>query len=61
MLHIAFRLVDDQAANALRERLRTADVAITEIEELGSFVFSDNNGILLEATWPKPYHSHTLG
>lgn len=53
MLHIAFRLVDDDAANALRERLRIANVAITEIAELGSFVFSDNNGIMLEATWPK--------
>ena len=53
LLHIAFRLVDDATANALRQRLRDNDSAITEIEELGSFLFTDNNGMMLEATWPK--------
>lgn len=53
LLHIALRLLDSAAAEALRERLRTASVEIREIPELGSFLFSDNNGILLEATWPK--------
>jgi hypothetical protein len=28
-------------------------VRITEIVELGSFVFSDNNALLLEVTWPQ--------
>lgn len=53
LLHIAFRLVDDAAANALRQRLRENGSEITEIPELGSFVFNDNNGLMLEATWPK--------
>jgi catechol 2,3-dioxygenase-like lactoylglutathione lyase family enzyme len=51
MLHIAFRLLDDASAQALRERLRHHHIPITEIEALGSFVFHDNNGIMLEATW----------
>jgi catechol 2,3-dioxygenase-like lactoylglutathione lyase family enzyme len=53
LLHIAFRLVDEAAANALRQRLRDNGTSITEIEELGSVVFNDNNGLMLEVTWPK--------
>jgi len=53
LLHVALRLLDETAANALRQRLHAAQVSITEIPELGTFVFSDNNGILLEATWPR--------
>ena len=53
LLHIALRLLDETAANALRQRLHSAQISITEIPELGTFVFSDNNGILLEATWPR--------
>jgi catechol 2,3-dioxygenase-like lactoylglutathione lyase family enzyme len=52
LLHIAFRLPDNDAARTLRERLRQHGVAITEIEELGTFVFWDSNGMMLEVTWP---------
>ncbi len=45
-------LAGTASADTLRERLRGADVDITEIEELGTFIFWDNNGIMLEATWP---------
>ena len=54
ILHIAFRLPDDASAQALRERLHTHGVAITEIPELGSFIFWDNHGLMLEVTVPKP-------
>jgi len=53
-LHIALRLAYATAADALRQRLAEHQVHITEIVELGSFVFSDNNAILLEVTWPQP-------
>jgi len=53
LLHIAFRLPDEASANILRERLHGDDVQITEIQELGTFLFSDNNRIILEATWPR--------
>lgn len=52
MLHLALRLSSEGAAERCRHRLLTHGVAVTEIPELGSFVFSDNNGILLEVTWP---------
>jgi catechol 2,3-dioxygenase-like lactoylglutathione lyase family enzyme len=52
-LHIAFRLPDGRSAEALRGRLRAHDIAITEIPELGSFVFWDIHGMMLEVTWPK--------
>jgi len=51
--HVALRLPDGTAALALRERLSAADVSITDIPELGSFVFFDNNQLCLEVTWPK--------
>lgn len=50
--HVALRLSDEPAANLLRERLKNAGVTVTEIPELGSFVFFDNNRLCLEATWP---------
>jgi catechol 2,3-dioxygenase-like lactoylglutathione lyase family enzyme len=53
LLHIALRLPNAAAADALRERLMIHQVRITEIVELGSFVFSDNNALLLEVTWPQ--------
>jgi catechol 2,3-dioxygenase-like lactoylglutathione lyase family enzyme len=53
LLHIAFRLADEAASHALRERLQQHEIAITEIVELGSFLFSDNNGLLLEMTYPQ--------
>jgi catechol 2,3-dioxygenase-like lactoylglutathione lyase family enzyme len=51
LLHIALRLSDEAAARALRRQLDSAHMHITDIPELGTFVFSDNNGVLLEATW----------
>ena len=51
--HVALRLPDGIAAHALRERLSNAHASITEIPELGSFVFFDNNQLCLEVTWPK--------
>ena len=53
LLHIALRLPNEIAAHTLRQRLSSAQVFITDIPELGTFVFSGNNGILLEATWPR--------
>ncbi|RKN70090.1 hypothetical protein D7M11_31185 [Paenibacillus ginsengarvi] len=37
--HVALRLPDGTSAHALRERLSNAHVSITDIPELGSFVF----------------------
>lgn len=54
--HIAFALPDEAAALALRERLGRHNVEMTDINDLGAlrnFLFFDNNGILLEAAWPK--------
>ena len=51
--HVALRLPDGIAAHALCERLSNAHVSITEIPELGSFVFFDNNQLCIEVTWPK--------
>lgn len=53
LLHIAFRLPNDISAGKLRERLHDHSITITEIAELGSFIFWDNNGVMLEVTWPK--------
>jgi catechol 2,3-dioxygenase-like lactoylglutathione lyase family enzyme len=54
--HIAIAIPDENAALALRDILQQHDVPMTEIMDQGdvrNMVFSDNNGILLEATWPK--------
>jgi hypothetical protein len=53
LLHIALRIPNVAAASTLRERLAVHQVRITEIVELDSFVFSDNNALLLEVTWPQ--------
>lgn len=53
--HIAFALPDEHAALALRERLDRHGVRTTSVNEIGplcNFLFVDNNGTLLEATWP---------
>jgi catechol 2,3-dioxygenase-like lactoylglutathione lyase family enzyme len=55
--HLSFALPDQAAALALRGRLREHGRVVTEIVETGpvcNLMFADNNGILLEATWPKP-------
>jgi hypothetical protein len=54
--HIAFALPDEEAALVLQERLKSHGVRTTDINELGpirNFLFVDNNGTLLEATWPR--------
>ena len=54
--HVAFALPDRTAALALRERLRERNLVTTEIIDTGpmsNLMFADNNGILLEATWPR--------
>src|SRR5262249_9904593 len=53
--HIAFALPGLAEALALRDRLASFGVATTEIGNLGTvqnMLFRDNNGIVLEATWP---------
>jgi catechol 2,3-dioxygenase-like lactoylglutathione lyase family enzyme len=55
--HIAFALPDEAAALLLRERLERHGVAPTPFTTLGrvrNMLFHDNNGLLLEATWPAP-------
>ena len=55
--HIAFALPDEAAGVRLRERLRECGVESTEIGSAGPIrntLFFDNNGLLLEATWPRP-------
>src|SRR5215207_9264974 len=51
LLHIAFRVLDVSTAYVLRQNLERNNIPITDIEELGTFVFWDNNGIMLEITW----------
>jgi hypothetical protein len=54
LLHICLSLPDKPTADALYERLRSHDIATTVIPELGgNFTFCDNNGMMLEITWPK--------
>ena len=55
--HIAFALPDEAAGVGLRGRLKENGVETTEIGSAGPIrntLFFDNNGLLLEATWPKP-------
>jgi catechol 2,3-dioxygenase-like lactoylglutathione lyase family enzyme len=54
--HVALRLADQSAAHALRERLNQARVPVTDIPELGTYVFFDNNDLCLEVTWPEGKH-----
>ena len=55
--HIAFALPDAEAGLALIERLKSQGVETTGVGGAGPInntLFFDNNGLLLEATWPKP-------
>ena len=55
--HIAFSLPDEAAGIELRERLKERGVGSTDVGNVGlirNTIFFDNNGQLLEATWPKP-------
>ncbi len=54
--HIAFALQSEADGLALRDKLHTQGIVMTEIYDQGSirnFIFADNNGIQLEAAWPK--------
>ena len=54
--HISFALPNENAGLALRERLTSYDVPMTPIIDQGdlrNMVFLDNNGMALEAIWPK--------
>lgn len=54
--HIAFALPDEKTALALHEQLLARGIKTTGVMDQGdtvNFVFPDNNGILLEANWPK--------
>lgn len=53
--HIAFALLSEEHALALRDKLRLHGVVMTDIYDLGgirNYIFIDNNGIQLEAAWP---------
>ncbi len=52
--HIALAIEDEASLLALRDRLVSAGVAVSELMNQGpirQFLFTDNNGILLEANW----------
>jgi catechol 2,3-dioxygenase-like lactoylglutathione lyase family enzyme len=54
--HIALAIPDEEAALKLRQHLAAHNVQMTEIMEQGptrNMIFLDNNGIVLEANWPK--------
>jgi catechol 2,3-dioxygenase-like lactoylglutathione lyase family enzyme len=61
--HIAFGLPDQAAAYALRERLRKREIECFPTGlpgPMGSMIFFDNNGSMLEATWPRPEEPERL-
>lgn len=54
--HVSFGLPDREAALALQDRLRARGRVVTELIETGRFgnvMFADDNGVLLEATYPR--------
>lgn len=48
LLHFALRLSSFDAAEQLRKRLHDHAIEVREIPELHSFLFADNNGLLIE-------------
>jgi catechol 2,3-dioxygenase-like lactoylglutathione lyase family enzyme len=55
--HISFTLQDEEAGQALRQRLHELGIQSTEIMDQGpvyNFLFLDPHGIQLEAAWFKP-------
>ena len=55
--HISLALPDEAAGLALRERLTRHHIVMTPIMDQGeiwNMGFLDNNGLVLEAAWPKP-------
>ncbi len=54
MQHIAFAIQDEAAALGIRRQLEHHQIDISPINTIGNlrnFLFTDNNGILLEAMW----------
>lgn len=54
--HLAFALPSENEGMALRDKLSSYGILMTDIYEqsnLRNFIFIDNNGIQLEAAWPK--------
>jgi catechol 2,3-dioxygenase-like lactoylglutathione lyase family enzyme len=54
--HIAFALPDAVAGERLQERLQAAGIPATPVMDQGdvyNLLFHENNGLLLEANWPK--------
>lgn len=54
--HLAFALASEQDGLTLRHQLDSHGVVMTDIYDQGrirNFIFLDNNGIQLEAAWPK--------
>ncbi|MFD0618526.1 VOC family protein [Paenibacillus sp. GCM10027629] len=54
--HIAFRLPTEDQGLALRQKLLMQGIVVTDIYDqraIRNFIFPDNNGIQLEAAWPK--------
>jgi hypothetical protein len=54
--HIAFALPDAVAGERLQERLQLAGIPTTPVMDQGdvyNLLFHENNGLLLEANWPK--------
>jgi catechol 2,3-dioxygenase-like lactoylglutathione lyase family enzyme len=54
--HLAIAIPDEEAALKLRDRLETHGVQMSEIMDQGgvrNMMFLDNNGIRLEANWPR--------
>jgi len=54
--HIAFALPDAVAGARLQERLQGASIPTTPVMDQGdvyNMLFHDNNGVLLEANWPR--------
>lgn len=54
--HIAFSISSESEGIALRNRLQKDGIIVTEVYDQGkirNFIFLDNNGVQLEAAWPK--------
>lgn len=54
--HLAFSLPDAETGRQLQDRLQAQNIMTTPVMDQGplyNFLFQDNNGLVLEATWPK--------
>lgn len=60
VVHLAFSVPDEPSMDALRARLETEGIEVTPIISEGGgtfkrFMFTDNNGVRMEATWAPPW------